>query len=372
MSVSNPETPPPGPSALFQPTASYPRPIRRIVVLHRGVSPTTDIYIRARLKHAACPVTYEDIRTRPPGAAFDDGTFVVLVRYLNPPWAWALWRARRWLSGVAYLVDDDIPQARHDPSLPRDYARKVSLFWILFRPFLARVVSEVWVTSSGLQQAYGGPRVHRMDPLYIGPTSKRASNRAPGPPEQPVRIFYHGGRTHAADQAWLNAVIAQVQARRDNTVFEIFGDAATARLYADIPRCRVVHRRAWSDYLTYASGERLDIGLAPAVAGAYNAARSFNKAYDITRAGGAGIYADVPSFREFVTHDQEGLLVAADEPTAWVEAILALVDDPGRRRRLHAAALDRCQAIHDREIASPLIARFQRAADDPGRSDVGG
>lgn len=351
------------PGRLFTPSAVYRRPIRRILVLHRGASPTAELYLRPRLADAQVPVTYQDMLQPRLEPGIGDGTFVILVRYLNVPWASMLWAARQRLSGVAYLMDDDIPVAGKDRSLPTDYRRTVSLFWSVFRPLLARLASEVWVTSAGLEASYGGPNVHRMNPLYVGSSRKRTPTH--NSDDHPVRVFYHGGRTHAADQAWLRDVVKRVQDARANTVFEIFGDVDTARLYAGIPRCRVLQRLRWPDYLSYADGERLDIGLAPAVAGAYNAARSFNKAYDITRTGAAGIYADVPAFREFVGHDREGLLAPADDMDVWVSAILALVDDPARRRRLHAAAVDRAQQIAERELAAPVIARFRSCTNAP-------
>ena len=340
----------------LRPEAVYERPIRRILVLHRGVSPTTDIYLRPRLRSAAYPVSYHDILQPLPANQLDDGTFVVVVRYLNAASARALWAARSALSGVAYLMDDDIPQARRDASLPRDYRWTVAAFWMVFRPVLARIASEIWVTSPGLENAYAGRHVHRMDPLYVGPDRTRT---AAADPDAPVRLFYHGGRTHAADQRWLRDVIERVQDARQSSVFEIFGDAEVAHLFASIPRCRVLQRLRWPDYLSYTAGERLDIGLAPAVSGPYNAARSFNKAYDITRTGAAGVYADIPSFRKFVNSGREGILAPVDSKDAWVEAILALIDDPARRRRIHAAALRRAHQIADRELHAPLITRFR-------------
>jgi glycosyltransferase involved in cell wall biosynthesis len=351
-------------SRLFAPAASYRRPIRRILVLHRGASPTAELYLRPRFTAAEVPVAFQDMLQPLPDAGLAEGTFVVLVRYLNVPYARALWAARERLSGVVYLMDDDIPGAARDHGLPPDYRRTVGLFWTVFKPILARLASEIWVTSPGLEHAYGGANVHRIDPLYLGPAAERTP--AESEPNRPVRIFYHGGRTHRADQLWLRDVIEKVQKARDDTVFEIFGDEDVARSYAGIPRCRVLQRMRWPDYLSYACSERLDVGLAPAVAGTYNAARSFNKAYDITRTGAAGVYADVPSFREFVTDGREGMLVPADDQDAWVAAILALVDDPDRRRRLHAAALARARQIAERELTAPLIARFKHA-DAPRR-----
>jgi glycosyltransferase involved in cell wall biosynthesis len=347
---------------MFQPRARYTQALTRIAVLHRGPSPTMQSYLRPRFAEAAVPVAYYDLLNPLPPDAFSAGTFVIVVRYLTFPAARALRRARAGLSGVAYLMDDDIPQAHKDPDLPRDYAYTMVTFWTVFRPILARLCSEIWVTSPGLEQAYGGAYVHRINPLYVGPAQPRARRAS----DQPARIFYHGGRTHSRDKAWLAPIIARVQSARDETVFETFGDREVVKSFAGVPRCRVLHRMPWPDYLSYAAAERFDIGLAPAVPGTYNAARSFNKAYDITRCGAAGVYADVPSFREFVTHGRDGLLVDPCDPDAWERAIHALLDDPALRRRLHAAALERCRDIAAREKTSDLMRRLRAHTDGDG------
>lgn len=335
---------------LFTPHRQYDRPLKRAVVLHRGQSPTTDIYLRPRFQRLGIQAHYRDILKSPAPEDLQDGDFVIVVRYLNPRWAAALRRARAKLSGVAYLLDDDIPAAGRDRNLPRHQATNLTVFWAGLRPVMASLVSEIWVTSDGLLSKYGDRGVHRIDPLYLG--RKAADTPA-------VRVFYHGGRTHRLDSIWIAEVARKVQKRSQITVFEVFGDRRIAQAFRDIPRCRVLHPMPWPAFRDYTSTVELDIGLAPLTASHYNAARSHNKLFEITRTGAAGIFADVVPFNEVIEHDRTGLLVAGDDADAWADAILALVEDPARRARLHAAARELCDQLTEKQVDAPAFDRFR-------------
>lgn len=345
---------------LFRPRRCYRSPIARPVVLHRGQSPTTDIYLRPRLAHLGARVRYVDILEAPGPAPLQDGDFVIIVRYLNPRWAYALLRARPKLSGVAYFLDDDIPAAPQDRNLPRDYVAHLTVFWAALRPALARLASELWVTSDALADKYAAAAPQRIDPLYLDPDGMDGEPGCDPHARSPVvRVFYHGGRTHELDTLWVSAVARKVQARSGGILFEVFGDGRVAAAFREIPRCRVLHPMKWPAYRDYTAAVELDIGLSPLTAGAYNAGRSHNKVFDITRAGAAGIFADAAPFNRVIEHDRTGLLIARNDTDAWAEAILELAHDPERRRRLHTAARAMCRRLTRQELETPLLARFR-------------
>jgi phosphatidylinositol alpha-mannosyltransferase len=53
------------------------------------------------------------------------------------------------------------------------------------------------------------------------------------------------------------------------------------------------------------------------------------------------VATDVPGSRDLVTHDRNGLLVAADDPSALREALLSVTTDPERYQRMSEAARER-------------------------------
>lgn len=337
---------------MFTPQASYSRPVRSLLVVHSGESPTADIYIAARLGDDHVPVRRLDIRDAAAVAAegLEDGTFVVVIRYVNSAVVRLLDRGRVRLAGVAYLMDDDIPGAFDDPALPRSYKLRLGLFWYRFSRSLARLTSEVWLSSAGLEAKYGGPGVHRINPLYL-----------PGPEDgagTAVKVFYHAEVSHRQEALWLRDVVRGVQARRPDTVFEIFGRADVKRAFRGVERCRIVHPMTWGAFLPYSASLHYHIGLAPLRPGPFNACRSFNKLYDISRCGAAGVFIDRPPYAGVIEHGVSGLL-CADDPAAWVEAICALAGDPVRRAALHAGAMALCADITARERVHPAFDRFR-------------
>ena len=339
----------------FEPRGRYEGAIRSVVVLARGASPTADIYLKTALAGARRPVRFVDMEdpALQAGEAFSDGAFVVIVRYLNRRSAAQLKAAQGRLSGVAYLMDDDLPAISFGLGLPPGYALRQKLFWRRYKAVLSRLASEIWVTSDGLEAKYGGPRVKRVEPIYLGPAGEVVA---------PVRVFYHATASHNCDYLWLRQVIEEVQRARGDVLFELVTERRMRPRLAGLARSRLLHPMGWQDYLAYASAERLDIGLAPLSPGGLNETRSYNKLLDITRLGAAGIYADRAPFAGLIEDGVSGLLRRHDA-AAWAEAILTLAADPPLRRRLSQGGEELCRALAEKERAKPL---WQQLRGDRG------
>ncbi len=325
--------------------------VGRVLVLQHGQNPSTDIYLRRRLSAPGMPPsTIVDIgRERPadhlPGPAADGSrVFVIVCRYITGDWLGALERARDGLVGLAYFTDDDLPAMMADKSLPPSYRFRIWRRYGRFRRRLSTLADEIWVSTAALAQRYEGERVRLVPPLFL-PAPRLVRSRTDS-----VRLFYHGTEAHRREIAWLAGVIAEVQRRRGDTRFEVFGRGAVARLYRDTGRVTVRRPLAWPAFFDH-SARQQDIGLAPLFASAVNAARAPVKFFDITRVGAVGLYSDTAPYSGFLRDGMDGLLLP-DDPAAWADAIVALAGDPERRRRLAAAAKARCEAIN--RAAEPL------------------
>ena len=188
---------------------------------------------------------------------------------------------------MIYLLDDDIPGAMRAAELPLYYAWRTAGRYALTRRRLARVCSEVWVSTAELQRRYPEAAAQVCEPLYLPCVNHAAPERI---------YFYHGSWAHRDEIAWLVPVVRELQAAQHDWCFEILGDRRVRRMFAGIPRVRVRAPLRWPDYLAHAAGAHFLIGLAPCLDTPFNRARSHAKLFDITRLGATGVYSAPVSY----------------------------------------------------------------------------
>jgi glycosyltransferase involved in cell wall biosynthesis/FMN phosphatase YigB (HAD superfamily) len=83
------------------------------------------------------------------------------------------------------------------------------------------------------------------------------------------------------------------------------------------------------------------------------------------------IATDVRGCRQVVDHDVTGLLVPVRDAAALTAAIIALGDDPARRRRMGGAAVERARASFDeRRVVDIVLDTYRRVAGRKRLSDV--
>jgi hypothetical protein len=322
---------------LFLPKGAYAGDQKMALVLSPGSIPTTDIYLQKRLAaRFEGRVKYVDTLKHAPGeVTLGQGVMVVIVRHAAPPWLRWLKSNRTRLSGVVFLMDDDIPAVHRSPEMPLGYALKTAWRYARSRRLLGEVCSEVWVSTKELANRYAETSPRLMDPEYVASPSCHAS---------PQVYFYHGSWAHRREIAWLVPVVRQVQQIVAGAWFEVMGTDKVKRMFRGIPRVRVVHPMPWPDYLAYAATIRYQVGLAPCFDTDFNRARSHSKLFDITRMGAAGIYSSCAAYAEKIIDGQTGLLCENTEKK-WVDAIVMLLNEPALCSRLYtkAAKFVQCQ-----------------------------
>jgi glycosyltransferase involved in cell wall biosynthesis len=87
-----------------------------------------------------------------------------------------------------------------------------------------------------------------------------------------------------------------------------------------------------------------------------------NKLFDYLSAGVPIIAADLPSIRDFITPDQEGLLVKPDDPAALAQVLISLLADAGLYQQLtENAAVKAREYLWKKQAATQLRAMTGRA-----------
>lgn len=335
------------------PRAHYaPRPFDAILILQRGENPSTDYYLRPRLARAGASVCIADLADPPNGCELlrpggPQALLVVFCRYAAGAWLEALEQQRSRLARVAFFMDDDLPAVVRDPGAPSAARGKAALHFAAHAERLGALASELWVSTDVLAERYAEAHPQVLAPLPEGPPPEAS-------PDTPRKVVYHGTDVHERERRFVLQIARCVAARDPTVAFEIVGDASLRREAADLANVEVVPQRSWPDYLAWQADERAAISLAPLWPSIVNDARAPVKAFDAARLCAAGLYADAPAYRGFVRQGEDGLLLPM-AVEAWAEAILGLMSDPGRRRRLAEAAARRLTAL----LAEP--ARFPDA-----------
>jgi glycosyltransferase involved in cell wall biosynthesis len=302
-------------------------------VLHFGHTPTLDFYCTRRWQRSR----YVDTRILRPAKAREAGLGdlgrVLIVRHA--PREWLRFLESTPTEEVALFMDDDLPGILRDQHLPLGYAWRSWWRYSRSLPALRRLRTRWLVSCEPLGGCYGLPPDNVLEPLYVERMGEE--NGATKADTLPV-IFYHGTSSHLREMRWLREVATGVQARLPNAIFEVLGDTRVRDVFRGVPRVRVLNHMEWPDFLEYTSTVLHCVGLAPLLPSPFNERRTHVKFYDITRCGAVGVYSDVSVFRRIVRHGHNGILAGGDK-AAWIEAILALMDDSRARKEMRAAAL---------------------------------
>jgi glycosyltransferase involved in cell wall biosynthesis len=161
----------------------------------------------------------------------------------------------------------------------------------------------------------------------------------------PVVIGWMGTRTHDADLAAIAPALHELARRHGPRVrFECVGvlEHPTSRGLLDgLDVHYVTPRPQELEYplfmLWFTSRIHWDIGLAALADTPFTRGKSDLKSLDYAAIGAAGIYSDVPAYRNGVVHGETGWLVA-NTAEDWTDGLDRLVTDAALRERLAIAA----------------------------------
>jgi len=235
-------------------------------------------------------------------------------------------RVRRAGIAVVWDTDDDLSAVRRGSEAYHRLGGKR----MIRRHFkaaveAARTAHVMTTTSARLAEVYGEAGVERVHVIenYLAPRDVAVRRRR----HQGLVIGITAAGEHEPDLRKLRfaAVLDRLLEQRDGV--------RVASIGADL-RLRNSHRYTWLRTVPIeqliATEAEFDIGLAPLLDTAFNRARSTIKLKEYAAAGAAWLASPVGPYVG-MGEEQGGQLVAED---AWLDALLALVDDDERRRTL--------------------------------------
>lgn len=205
------------------------------------------------------------------------------------------------------------------------------------RDRLANLNPAIAIVPNALDERLLEPE--RVDPAM----AVLAPRRRPG--DDRVVIGYMGTFTHDADWRLVAPALREVCRRHPGRVaIQLVGVAGQSGTLAAAPDLPIEVIRLTPEQMAYPAflpwftqAVDWDIGIAPLCDSDFTRTKSDIKHLDYAAAGLAGVYSAVPAYAATVRDDETGLVVP-NAPRAWVDALDALVGDPGRRARIGAAA----------------------------------
>ncbi|WP_422450570.1 MULTISPECIES: hypothetical protein [unclassified Endozoicomonas] len=303
---------------LVSPSARYDKKATgKIVILGNLQSATVEFYFRSRKAKGA---GYTEIDACSSDALYElkkhisEGCTLILVRDVPVEVLKKLDAFKCTLSDVIWFIDDDIPAAGLDATLPARYRKRMTGWYKRATPLLENLCSKILVSTPCLAKKYNLASSAILSP--VEPVFESS--------QQITRCFYHGTSSHQKDWEFVLEVTRQIQLRNQGTWFEFIGDHALYKACRGIPRVTVLHPLKWPDYLALTSSRTMDIGLAPLADTPFNLARSHTKFLDICRQKAVGIYSRRFSCSDDIEHAGAGL-VLGDSVDEWVAGIEFLI-----------------------------------------------
>jgi hypothetical protein len=234
---------------------------------------------------------------------------------------------------------------------------------------LERIVAaaaESWFSTEAVLAAYPQAVNRHVIPNALDPRLWRDYRRPPPPVLQgdTVRILYMGTATHAADFAMIRPALDRLAAERPNafdlTLIGVTPDGDPAPWLRRLsPPADVIAYPRFVRWLR-AQGQ-FDIGLAPLLDTAFNAAKSDIKLLDYAALGLLPVVSDGPAYgadRDAADH----AVRVKGSADAWHRALSAVLDDrhdhAGRAARLHAHLWAARSVNYHARVLADRIARL--------------
>lgn len=237
---------------------------------------------------------------------------------------------------LVYLVDDDIEAGSADLGLPFLYRQKLRM---VERPTvrrLRRTAGAAVVGSPALARLLAPfMPTHLLTPYWSDPFAD-LGHFASDAPQDRLDIAYLGSAVNRAELASLLPVLARILAVRPSANLHLQENLRLPQGFERHPRVHRIPGGSWTDYRRSLAGRRFHLALYPLLDTPFNRARSVNKVIEHAVVGAAPIYS--ATWREGQRAAGHGAgILAPNDPKAWVQSILGLLDDRPTMRRLAQA-----------------------------------
>ena len=228
--------------------------------------------------------------------------------------------------------DDDLMKVPADKDVDERYSNGAEAFRRLI------VAADlVLVSTEVLASCYRAINSHvRLLPnilsarLWQSPLAPKQASSASGD----VRALYMGTATHDADLAILREPIGRLKSKYPNFKLCVVGGQRSNEDWferLDGPETPVIYTPFVPWFRAVAAD--MDFALGALAETDFNACKSDLKFLDYSAAGLAGIYSDVPAYRQIVEQQSTGILTD-NSPNSWFECMDWMISNPAERHNI--------------------------------------
>lgn len=269
-----------------------------ILVIGRQPNSTYDLYIEPRLTDVARQkLTYFD----PTADAFDDvmvapdQCLVIINRYVTPKIIRWLEKYKSVLSGIIWLVDDDLRAMTFGQGITaKNRVRPALTVW--YKNRLKTIVDHLIVSTRRLAAIY-----HDWPTVVMPPVAIINLIEKPIDPNQ----FYYFAKMHGPEHKYLYPVVKHILANNKQATFTVTANGSWIKKWQRLDRVTVLPEMSYPDYSLFLKTlERGGIFLIPLTPTWLNASRSNAKLIDAAKSGSGVVVANHPAYRTFLNDEE--------------------------------------------------------------------
>jgi glycosyltransferase involved in cell wall biosynthesis len=159
-----------------------------------------------------------------------------------------------------------------------------------------------------------------------------------------ISIGYMGGYSHKPDLEYIAPVLRNLIERYSQRLHFHFWGIEPPEEIRSLPQVTTTlsYHYSYIDFANYFQTQSADIFLSPLVDNLFNRCKSPIKFFEYSALGAPGVFSDLETYQEVITHGKNGLLASSlDE---WSDCIIQLIEDEELRFRLATNAQATIQA----------------------------
>ena len=294
----------------------------KIIILHHNYDSTLYYYFISRINkyNAKSNIIFiNTLNEKIKNYNIFNNSFVIVVRYV--PLSILLKIKKSNYINLIYFLDDNIPAAFTDTTLPPIYSLKTTFQFYSIRRTLSKMRVSILFSTKNIYkyyEKYGGKIIRPLN-IYKNYKIKNKIKK--------YSICYLGTSSHIREYQFVASKKKIIQNNTSNVSFFVINSIYNRKLFRDIPRVYFINVSKMSDYIYFLEHYHFDIGLSPLfVDSTWNSGKSNVKIFEITTNCSYGIFSKNKIYYPFAIKKHNNLLFLENIEYFWIKEIFDIIN----------------------------------------------